>query len=325
MTKLLIINTTEGFLCTIQRPSPIYELNYYMYGYVAQVLCVLGIIGNLMNLIVLSKTNINTVCYTYMRSKAITDLIAIIFTFPWAARHLKLTKTWRGHSSAFYHCYLELYLMNAFVTAGIFLMVAITIERFLSVCYPLKARAMLGTCRRTHLTTVALIVVIALIVFIPYCFQSHIGTYVDVTTNSTYYTYCGNEEVTFLFLWRFYRWAQQAVCRFIPVILIAVLNISIIIGFKKIVKKRQRMKGRRVKNNVDFREQRRMTFMLLGISAMFFVCVTPAAVSIGKMSGENKKIVGFQIFRAVANFLEIINYTFSFYAYCFASSEFRYA
>jgi hypothetical protein len=64
---------------------------------------------------------------------------------------------------------------------------------------------------------------------------------------------------------------------------------------------------------------------LLGVtSCLFFVCTTPVAILSIIFSTETYlDSLPLQIFRAVANILEIVNFAMTFYIYCLFSTEFR--
>lgn len=57
--------------------------------------------------------------------------------------------------------------------------------------------------------------------------------------------------------------------------------------------------------------------------AMFFICNIPAAINLLFINEAIKKRVDYQIFRAVANLLEITNHAAQFYIFCVCSSDYR--
>merc|ERR1719206_908145 len=64
--------------------------------------------------------------------------------------------------------------------------------------------------------------------------------------------------------------------------------------------------------------------VLVLISIVLFVCcTTPAAVLSIMYSVQLKDDLGFQIFRALANNLELLNFALNFYIYCLCSAEIR--
>ena len=46
------------------------DLKHYTYGVAMPVICALGIVGNLLNLLVLTRKNMKSVAYCYMRGRS---------------------------------------------------------------------------------------------------------------------------------------------------------------------------------------------------------------------------------------------------------------
>ena len=70
-------------------------------------------------------------------------------------------------------------------------------------------------------------------------------------------------------------------------------------------------------------EERMLVFVLIAIVALFVVCTTPAAFLTLSITVERKKLVGFSIFRACANNLELLGFACNFFVYCLCSADIR--
>ena len=70
-----------------------------------------------------------------------------------------------------------------------------------------------------------------------------------------------------------------------------------------------------------------LVLVLISIVLLFVVCTTPAAllsIIISQSSQPSLSAnLGFQIFRAVSNNLEFLNFALNFYIYCLCSAEIR--
>lgn len=66
-----------------------------------------------------------------------------------------------------------------------------------------------------------------------------------------------------------------------------------------------------------------LVLVLISIVVLFVCCTTPAAVLSVLYSANLDDHLGFQIFRAVANNLELLNFALNFYIYCLCSAEIR--
>ena len=72
-------------------------------------------------------------------------------------------------------------------------------------------------------------------------------------------------------------------------------------------------------------EERMLVVVLIAIVVLFVVCTTPAAFLTLSITGERKKYVGFSIFRACANNLELLGFALNFFVYCLCSADIRQA
>ena len=62
---------------------------------------------------------------------------------------------------------------------------------------------------------------------------------------------------------------------------------------------------------------------MISIVILFVCCTTPAALLSVMFSNSLKGNLGFQIFRAVSNNLELVFFALNFYIYCLCSAEIR--
>ena len=84
--------------------------------------------------------------------------------------------------------------------------------------------------------------------------------------------------------------------------------------------RRSRIKKPKVLQNS---EQRMLVLVLISIVVLFVCCTTPAAILSVLFSVKLDHHLGFQIFRACANNLELLNFALNFYIYCLCSVEIR--
>lgn len=123
-----------------------------------------------------------------------------------------------------------------------------------------------------------------------------------------------------LFVFQIYKWTREALLRFAPIVVLSVLNFQIMMAFRK----RQQMFAKltnREQNNAPRDDT--LLYILGGIVVMFFVCNIPAAINLLFINETVKKRVDYQIFRAVANLLEITNHAAQFYIFCVCSTDYR--
>lgn len=112
-----------------------------------------------------------------------------------------------------------------------------------------------------------------------------------------------------------------------PTVLLAALNMRIMIVYRRSCERRRRMTLCRTTSSDEdprtFAEERRLILLLGSTSLLFLVCVSPMVILNVTLSERNLSLYSYQVFRAVANLLEITNYSMTFYIYCMFSEDFR--
>ncbi|XP_074038647.1 probable G-protein coupled receptor B0563.6 [Leptinotarsa decemlineata] len=300
-------------------------LRRYSYGFALPSICFLGIIGNIFNLVVLTRRNMRGTAYIYMRGYSGAALLAILFALPFAWRVLVHHEHghWEHPLPAFYFAHLELFLGNGCLGIGVMMLLALTLERYVSVCHPGHARPILGSPVRA----VTLIPLITFVFYIPTLFRSQVRTCRIVPEMILIYQRIEDTEFINHPLYSVYSVVLELIFKVIPVILLAALNLRILVVYRRSCERRRKMiLSRKCSGEEDprkFAEERRLVLLLGSTSILFLLCVTPMVVLNVTLSEANLVKYPYQVFRAVANLLEITNYSITFYIYCSFSEDFR--
>ncbi|KAK4873526.1 hypothetical protein RN001_015555 [Aquatica leii] len=252
-------------------------------------------------------------------------LLAILFALPFAWRVLEHRDLGRWESSilAFYHAHLELFLGNGCLGVGVIMLLALTLERYVSVCHPGHARPLLGPPSRA----VALIPLATFLLYLPAVFRSRVTTCTLFPSGSFLYQRQDVPAVVEHPLFKVYTVVLELVFKVIPIILLAVLNLRILLVYRKSCERRRRMTLSRTASGDEdprkFAEERRLMLLLGSTSILFLVCVSPMVILNVTLSEVNLTRYPYQVFRALANLLEVTNYSITFYIYCMFSEDFR--
>jgi len=364
------LNNSPSDFAEVNRTEVMRRLKYYSYGITLPAICFLGIVGNILNLVVLTRPTMRGPAYVYMRGYAVAALLAIVFALPFSSRILFHNEIgpWDNYAIAFYHAHLELFLGNACLGIGVFMLVALTVERYLAVCRLGQTRTF--EAQKTPLVAFCLSLV-AVALYLPYLFRSDV---MQCTGQNDYPVYRKRENPSFPHstLWSVYLWIIEVIFKMGPTLIIVHLNCCIIIVYRRTCAKRRRMIGKKpgcgyhsasttttsttmtstttttvvpsasgnervsscvenggsggVTHSEDSRrywEEKRLLFLLGSTSILFFVCITPQLVLSLMIHEAVLESYPFQVFRAVANILELTNYSFTFYIYCLFSRDFR--
>ncbi|XP_055951159.1 probable G-protein coupled receptor AH9.1 isoform X2 [Argiope bruennichi] len=318
--SVLNLSTPEDHLQQASNEQ-VERLKFIAYGIISSVIIALGILGNTINLVVLTRPNLKGVTFVYLTWLAISDLMSLVVSLSSMFRLHGMQP--RTYLAAVYYSHVEMPLVNAFMASSVFLVVALTVDRYFSVCLPTRFKEVHNSQRARR--SIAAAYICAFLLYIPVCFQKKP---IPVTTgNRTEYIACDNLAVVGHTAFKIYLMVKEVLVRLGPVVLLAILNTTIIVTFRKTLKKRRDMLGMSssgpVPSHKKYREEQRLIILLAGIVILFFISMTPAAVLTILNSDDKEFHFGFQLFRAFANTLELANYAMNFYVYCMCSSEIR--
>ncbi|XP_018568599.1 probable G-protein coupled receptor B0563.6 [Anoplophora glabripennis] len=216
-------------------------------------------------------------------------LLAIIFALPFAWRVLVHREHghWEHPLPAFYFAHLELFLGNGCLGIGVMMLLALTLERYVSVCHPGHARPILGSPRRA----VALIPTCTFVLYIPIIFRSQIKTCRLLPAGMVIYQRMEDTDYVDHPLYSIYKVVLEFIFKVVPVILLAALNLRILIVYRRSCEKRRKMiLSRKTSGEEDprkFAEERRLVLLLGSTSILFLVCVTPMVILNVTLSENN--------------------------------------
>ncbi|XP_037726138.1 probable G-protein coupled receptor B0563.6 isoform X3 [Drosophila subpulchrella] len=305
------------------------SLREYCYGLVLPIICAMGIIGNVLNLIVLTRRNMRGTAYIYMRAYSTAALLAIVFAIPFGIRMLvhKDRGQWEEFGPAFYTAHLELYLGNGCLGVGVMMLLVLTIERYVSVCHPGFARPVMGPPG----VVVFLTCLATVIVYLPSIFRGELIK--CIFGSSDVYVYLRRDNTIYqqTIFYRVYKIMLEVIFKLVPTLVIGGLNMRIMMVYRRTCERRRQMVLSRphahgyLKDDDPrkFAEERRLFLLLGSTSILFLVCVSPMAILHMTIASEVYPSFPFQVFRASANLLELINYSLTFYIYCLFSEDFR--
>ena len=199
------------------------------------------------------------------------------------------------------------------------LLVAMTVEKYISVKYPLKASVWITRKRAAFVVLTLGVIVLALNLH-------HFFYIVPVKsgTNSTV-IYCSHKEGNryFWFLKNIYRWLDGSVYCFIPIVSLCVLNGLIVKQLILSKKQNNAMTNANVLSSVQRKNvvERQITFMLLATTTIFCVLTMPIAIGI-VISSINPSMIS-NLAWAWLIFLEMINHSVNVMIYSCGSEQFR--
>ena len=242
---------------------------------VAMVIVAIGIMGNILNLIVLTRPKLKGVMYVYLVGLAISNLSVLITAIPALMAIAKSPEPMYSNSYvlSFFFAHLEIPLLNAFMAASVYIIIGMTVNRYISIYKPTHFQR-IHTFKNAYLAIAASFLFGSLL-HVPLAFQNNVyelctddtdkmpkdycnrtetedpggGGRLTVEHPNEYicnektYVVCGNEDYTKHWVFSVYIYFSESLLRFGPIITLTILNILIIARFNRIVRRREVLKG----------------------------------------------------------------------------------
>lgn len=307
-------NLTEDQLGSLN--ETIARLDYYMMGVCTITISLLGLVGNMLTIIVLTRRTMRSSTNCYLTALAIWDSIVLVGTL----LLMSLPSIWplfRDFIFAYIIAYMYPLALIA-QTATIWLTVSFTVERFIAVRYPLKAASM---CTINRARIVIVIVSVYSILFnICRWFEYNIDYKYDASENliqiASNATDLGSNEM-YLRIYFFYFYLPFMCV--IPMVALLVINTFLIYAVKKSRLQRKDMNVRQSREN-------NVTIMLVSVVIVFIFCQVPALIYNMAYAFNRESILmhfSWQILSILRNFLVNVNSSVNFILYCAFGQKFR--
>ena len=307
----------EGELATSCQPDQeylhFYESAQFVTGLICYpIICVVGLTGNILTLIVLSHKKMLTSTNVFLSALAVADIIKLLndllyFLVSILMRtHPEAGNRMMGYMYPFSH-----YIFNEAVCVAAWLTVSVAVERYISVCHATTARAVCTVSRARIIST--LVFFIMSLLAVPSALRYQRKVVPDPSSNGTMFEIelspLGRNE-------RFmtgYTWVQNLLRSIIPLFVLLILNTCIIHALRK-----QRVPGKKMSS------RNRITMMLIVVIVVFIICIFPDAI-MSTFFGYGY-IEGSYLVKGIREFTDTllaINSAVNFMIYCLCSRSFR--
>ncbi len=286
-------------------------------------ICAFGVIGNLLNLLVLTRRRLlhsmdrleKSATYGLV-ALAFSDMMFCVAVFP----HGFLSQ--HGYALQWeyiYELYYKIYgiaSINLFIMVSTWLVVSMAVNRYIVVVYPFHARRVLGTAR-TIITIIALYAM-SFTFTLPFYLHKTIKP-CQWLQGDTMYELANffNLEVS-ASIRTYIRWAWPIFAVFIPVIILAFCNIRLIQALRLATVARKRTcQGQVLRDS-----SQKVTLTLVIIVLMILLLVSPSEIlryiNPFKAWGKAGAVVAL-----VSNVMQTFNFAFNFVLYCAVNATFR--
>ena len=300
---------------------------HWFYRFGLPAVCMCGFLGNVLNLIILTGKGIQRALRMTERSAntglvalATSDLMFCALAFP--STFLPENQRYSSRGFLLYYGLYCAALINVFIMYSTWLTVVMATERYLAICFPLKARKILSV----HRSRVAII--------LTFCFS--VATNIPVFWRYTYKVHhCANETFYSLIMVELfdsasfdhaYRTIWATIGNFIPLVLLVFFNYCLIREIHRSYAQRKEFAKSSFRGHADTETNHRVTMTLISIVVMFLVLVAPSEVvkHIAKLANKNiEENYTYLTIEVITNVMQTINFSANFILYCCINPSFR--
>lgn len=303
-----------GILATIEQ---------IIYTKVMLVVAMFGLVGNLLNLLVLSQKSLTYSMERMEKSAhygliglAVSDMLICVAILPMAY----VGTGSFGYPSLDFRLIYLVYgppIINTFILTSTWLTVSMAFSRFLAICYPLKGRQFIG--KTFALTSLTVVFVACALFNVPRYFWRKLSSY-ECHNGSVVYFSVDGPMVEHKTLETIYQWLYFTVGILIPLLLLIFCNTHLILALRRSMRMRMESHGARHNNQAA----NRITLTLIILIVMYVLFFVPAeTLNFLKdvMTSETTDVYNLTV--TTFNLLQAINFAMNFVLYCAINTHFR--
>ncbi|XP_041376735.1 FMRFamide receptor-like [Gigantopelta aegis] len=304
-----------------------FRMSKFLLLYVPPILIIIGTFGNMFAFLVLRRRSmIKVSTYFYLACLAVADLFVL---------YVGLLRMWIGEltgmdlqNQAMWLCKLTVILGYIASDTAVWIIMAVTVERFIVVCYPFKANQMCNVLRAKKVILGLVLLMFAINLHFLWTVES-----VEEMIDGRNVVYCRAVEPYSALVNEAWPWVDACIYSFLPFVFIIMLNIMIINQVVKAHNSRERMQGVSERQKLDGRRQStegtKLTIMLLTVSFSFLITTLPMNVSLivttfwNQMLHDPHKVAKFTLVKSITELLMYVNHSMNFFLYCATGKKFR--
>ncbi|XP_033764072.1 sex peptide receptor-like [Pecten maximus] len=345
-------STMGNYVSTVEEISGLRKFEEWykpIHGYLAAIVCVFGVIANILNIVVLTRKNMQTSTNVILTGLAISDGVTMAAYFPWALWMYIIYGTdvsLKRDTLECAHFQMWYAIFSVIVhSISIWLTVTLAVFRFIFIRFPRRGTRYCNIQRAK--LAVVLVVVVVVIVCIPNSVNYEIYNGIERVIigpkggNGTVYWVNPKKNNAFQeFINKFNFWVQALLVKLLPCVMLTVFSFLLVKTMRDAEKRRKKLLnktpisdgesgatssgGGNHKKNKKSNRNNRTTTMLLLVVLLFLLTETPQGV----LSVLSVLIDGFfvNVYTPLGDLLDIvalINNGINFVLYCTMSKQFR--
>ncbi|XP_062587140.1 probable G-protein coupled receptor B0563.6 [Saccostrea cucullata] len=276
--------------------------------YIAPVICSIGIVGNIINYVVLSNRRLKKGSYMYLKALTLFDLMALLFSIPYMLFGVGST----DYFWVWYSLYIFLPMVNFFTTCSIWITVVMGIDRFFFVRNPKWSRRSRSWKLKTQIKIFA-VITFATIICVPkfFCYE---------ILEEGHTTRIRVSEFRLSMFYHYMEIFSTGALHFVPLIILSVVNVYLVVRLQSSGKVRKMSSNTYHEIELQ-RSQRIFTVTLVSIVIFSIMFILPASiVDIFWYVDENFPHV--RSMRNISNLLLWCNLSINCFLYCIFNRQY---
>lgn len=289
---------------------------------VVPIICMFGMLGNLLTQLVLTRKRIKSSCdgtertvHMGLIALAVSDFLICLCVMPYGLLESEERFDYKNRSFTLVYLTYSGALINTFILMSTWLTVNMATSRYIAIVHPFKARHLVGM--KGTIVSIIVVVLGCIIFNIPHMLEFQIESLACVDGSHIYFK-ARKINYSKIFMWVYF---TLSIC--VPQTTLAFCNICLVKTLWNSAKLRKlyRVPSAHVDSNY------RITSILVTIVVMYIILVSPAEIlrflceRLNKGEGSpNSPII---IAEELTNVLQTINFSFNFVLYYILNVHFR--
>ncbi|KAK2146666.1 hypothetical protein LSH36_590g01019 [Paralvinella palmiformis] len=325
--NVLFGNGSEVMLNTSFHDAVSHPVYTQWFELVIPIISFLGILGNILNLIVLTRQRILSSMDRLERSAtyglaalALSDMMFCVAVFPHAFTYQDRHYSIDG--DRLFDLYYRMYgiaTINLFLMTSTWLIVVLAVSRYMVVVYPLRARYTVTVAKTT--STIVLTYAGSLIMSLPHFLHLRITACSGIEGHSVQEIRGISDRAMRRHLTFYIKWIWPVFADFVPLLILVFCNTRLACELRQ-ARMFRRSSSCHLRNNQDRHD--RVTLTLVIIILMLLVFVSPSEIIRYVNPYGSWGYVGY-IVASVTNVLQALNFAINFALYCAVNRHFRQA
>ena len=291
--------------------------------YVIPLICLIGLLGNVLNIVVLSRRRLylsleklESSVHTGLLALAVSDMLFCISVLPHAFRD---RQHFRSASIDFWLLYntYSAAVINTWLLCSAWITVTLAVCRYLAVCRPLQTQCSSHSIGRI----VAVVVLCSVLLNLPRYWSETITSVPCIEGGRSYYAMNGPLQGTSQLI---YMWMYFVLAIIVPVIILIYCTGHLIMALRKT----QQLGCKHGSEGSAAHSRNVVTATLCIIVILYIFLVIPAEIinfvrSSTKDTFSLTDSMHYSLTVSVCNALQAINFSFNFMLYCIINMHFR--